>query len=132
MAEPKRTPSLSLQLRAASSLLDGKNKTLVGVEPEYIPQNNEHLFRIVYVVEYPPACFNAYKAIDRFQSLLKRNYPLFHLTEFRFYTNSSSQAIYEIEYMTENPVTEEEKHFLLETRKLFLPNGKATIYISKI
>ena len=127
MAESNHTSSLSLQLRAASSLLDTRHPSTLDVEPEYIPQTNEHPFRITVVIDYSPGYFNAYKVIERFQMLMKRCCPLLHRTDFRFLASSSGSARYEIEFLSENPLTEGEERFLWDTRKPPLPEAVSRV-----
>ena len=129
MEHPNKPPPLSSQLRAASSLLSPPHHPAVSVEPEHFRLPHGNTQTLSYQISFPPGYFNAYKGIERLQSLVKKNCPLLVQDEFRFYSDHAAQAHFEIDYILYEPLTVSERQFLEDTKKLFSHNAIISIII---
>lgn len=101
------------------------------MEKEYKPRDDISYTKITFHVDYPPGYPNAYKTLERFRALLQKNYPLIHQTEFRFFTNETWRAIFEIDYISENPLTSDEERFFIDSKKFFSPYANIKVSVEQ-
>ena len=123
-----KPPSLSSQLRTASSILSRAHHRTIPVAQKYRVPKGKQFKTLLYKIIYPPEYFDTYRTISRFQAFIKEKCPQLIEGEFEFYAYPRGQTIYILHYHFEDALSIQDETFLQQSKKIFSPQTE--IFIS--